>query len=72
MPKGKAQQAELKSINEDRFITRWAGFATTKRPYQMTKNRSLLLTQYAQRSGEKQEYDFKGFFPLAMETRLRI
>jgi hypothetical protein len=61
MPKGKAQQAELKSINDDCFITRWAGFATTKRPYQMTKNRTSLLTQYIQRSGQKPEYDFKGF-----------
>lgn len=61
MPKGQAQQAELKSINEDCFITRWAGFATAKRPYQMTKNRTSLLTQYIQRSGEKPEYDFKGF-----------
>ena len=61
MPKGKAQQAELQSIDNDHFITRWAGFATTKRPYRMTKNPSLSLTQYVQRSGEKPEYDFKGF-----------
>jgi hypothetical protein len=61
MPRGKAQQAELKSVDADSFITRWAGFATTKRPYQMTKKRASLLTQYIQRSGEKPEYDLKGF-----------
>jgi hypothetical protein len=48
-------------IEESLFTSRWAGFATTKRPYQM-KNNPCLLTQYVQRSGEKQgQYDFKGF-----------
>ena len=61
IPKGEAQQAELKSINDDCFITRWAGFATAKRPYQMTRDRTSLLTQYIQRSGEKSAYDFMGF-----------
>ena len=61
MPNGKAQQAELKGVHDDCFIPRWAGFATTKRPYQMTKNRASLLTQYIQRSGEKPEYSFNGF-----------
>jgi hypothetical protein len=61
IPKGEAQQAELKSINDDCFITRWAGFATAKRPYQMTRDRTSFLTQYIQRSGEKSAYDFMGF-----------
>jgi hypothetical protein len=61
MPKSRAHQAELQSMDDHRFITRWAGFATAKRPYQMTKNRTSLLTQYIQRSGEKPPYGFKGF-----------
>lgn len=61
MPNGQAQQAQFKRVNDDCFIPRWAGFATTKRPYQMSKNRASLLTQYIQRSGEKPEYGFKGF-----------
>lgn len=62
MPKGRAQQAELEAIDPSALITRWAGFATTKRPYQMKRGRSGSLFQYVQRSGERQEeYDFKGF-----------
>ena len=62
MPKGRAQQAELRDISENLFTTRWAGFATAKHPYQMKYRPSGPLIQYIQRSGEKpQEYDFKAF-----------
>lgn len=62
MPKAREQQAELRTIKENLFTTRWAGFATAKRPYQMKYRPSGPLVQYIQRSGEKpQEYDFKAF-----------
>ena len=62
MPKGQAQQAELRNLDENLFTTRWAGFATAKRPYQMKYRPSGPLVQYIQRSAEKpQEYDFKAF-----------
>jgi hypothetical protein len=62
MPKGRAQHAELRALDENLFTTRWAGFATAKRPYQMKRSQGGPLFQYIQRSGEKpQEYDFKGF-----------
>lgn len=61
MPKGRPQQADLQAIPPSSFITRWAGFATTKRPYQMKKRRGHFF-QYVQRSGERpQAYNFKGF-----------
>lgn len=62
MPKGPAQQAQLQAIEENSFTPRWAGFATTKRPYQMTKGLSGPVVQYVQRSGERsEEYHFKAF-----------
>jgi hypothetical protein len=62
MPKGKAQKVELQNLEENLFTTRWAGFATAKRPYQMKYRQSGSLVQYIQRSAEKpQEYDFKAF-----------
>ena len=62
MPKGRAQQAELQAIDSGRFTTRWAGFATAKRPYQRKDPHGGSFVQYVQRSGERfGEYDFKGF-----------
>jgi hypothetical protein len=62
MPRGKTQQAQFRSVQQDLFIPRWAGFATAKRPYQLKNNRAGQVTQYLQRSGEKtEEYDFKAF-----------
>jgi len=62
MPKTKEQQAALRDLPENLFTTRWAGFATAKRPYQMKSRPCGPLIQYIQRSVEKpQEYDFKAF-----------
>jgi hypothetical protein len=62
MPRGQLQQAQFRAVEESLFTTRWAGFATAKRPYQMKNGRCGLLTQYIQRSGERpEEYDFKAF-----------
>ncbi len=62
MPRSEAQKAPLLTMQEGLFVTRWAGFATAKRPYQLKKKRVGGLTQYLQRLGERpQEYDFKAF-----------
>jgi hypothetical protein len=62
MPKGRSYQADLRAIDQELFTTRWAGFATAKRPYQMKYRSSGPLVQYVQRGGEKpEEYDFKAF-----------
>jgi hypothetical protein len=62
MPNGRSQQAALRDLNDDLFTTRWAGFATAKRPYKMKYRDSGALVQYIQRSAEKpEEYDFKAF-----------
>lgn len=62
MPRGRPQQAQFRAIEESLFTSRWAGFATAKRPYQMKNDRGGRLTQYIQRSGEQpKEYDFKAF-----------
>ena len=44
---------ELGTIPSEDFTRRWAGFATTKRPYVMKRGKSDPLTQYVQRSGER-------------------
>lgn len=62
MPNSQSLQTELRSLNDDLFATRWAGFATAKRPYEMKYRNSGPLVQYIQRSAEKpEEYDFKAF-----------
>jgi len=62
MPRGQSQQAAISGIEEKLFTNRWAGFATTKRPYEMKYRNSGFLTQYIQRSAETPEdYEFKAF-----------
>lgn len=62
MPRGEAQQAQIRKADASLFTPRWAGFATAKRPYQLGNKRAGQLTQYLQRSGEKPEdCDFKAF-----------
>ncbi len=62
MPNGRAQQSQMRAVADSCFTPRWAGIATAKLPYQMHGSRTVLLTQYIQRSGERpEEYAFKGF-----------
>lgn len=52
---------QLQSIPADRFIPRWAGFATAKQEYQM-KRSSRSFHQYVQRNGERPEdWRYKAF-----------
>jgi hypothetical protein len=62
MPQGKRAIKELRLIPENDFIPRWAGFATTKRPYQIKKSLTGPQVQFIQRSGERPDaYAFKAF-----------
>jgi hypothetical protein len=53
---------ELAQIPPERFTPRWAGFATTRRPYQMKSATVPGCYQYVQRSGERpEEWRYKAF-----------
>jgi hypothetical protein len=51
----KSLQKQLNAIPDERFTRRWAGFATLKQPYQMSRGRADGLFQFVQRSGERPE-----------------
>jgi len=59
----RAIREQLASIPPEEFTSRWAGFATTKRPYSMRRGRSCSdYYQYVQRSGERPEdWRYKAF-----------
>lgn len=48
-------QKQLRAIPAERFTPRWAGFATLKQPYQMSKGQAEHLSQFVHRSGERSE-----------------
>jgi len=53
---------KMAEIPQDRFTRRWAGFATTRRPYRMKAGTVDGCWQYVQRSGERpDEWRYKGF-----------
>lgn len=45
----------MRSIPEENFTRRWAGFATTKLPYQLARSKAAPLYQLVQRTGERRE-----------------
>lgn len=52
---------QLRAIPPEQFTRRWAGFATAKRPYKMTRSAKPAF-QFAQRTGERpSEYRFGAF-----------
>jgi hypothetical protein len=62
MPSTKRLRQQLQSIPEDQFIRRWAGFATTKRTYEVKRGSAGPYYQYIQRSGERPDrYHYKAF-----------
>lgn len=57
-----AIRKQLASIPPEEFTPRWAGYATTKRPYSMKRSRSGDFHQYVQRNGERPEdWRYKAF-----------
>jgi len=48
-------QTQLRAIPAKKFTPRWAGFATLKQPYRMSKGQADDLFQFVHRSGERPE-----------------
>lgn len=62
MPSQPTMVKHLKSIPAEQFQPRWAGYATAKLPYQMTRSETGPFYQFVQRSGERPEdWRFKAF-----------
>jgi hypothetical protein len=53
---------KLRFMDPDKFTPRWAGFATTKLPYDMPRSPTGPFTLFVQRSGERrQDWNFHAF-----------
>lgn len=62
MPNTKAVRRQLEAIPAERFTRRWAGYATTRRPYLMQEGTDAGCYQYVQRTGERPEdWRYKAF-----------
>lgn len=62
MKEERSVQKQLRAIPPEQFTRRWAGFATTKQPYQMSRSEAGPYFQFAQRSGEtSSDYRFGAF-----------
>jgi hypothetical protein len=46
-------QKQLRAVPPEQFTRRWAGFATTKRPYKMAQSVADPIFQFVQRTGER-------------------
>jgi hypothetical protein len=62
VPDQPSLRAELSALPSESFTPRWAGYATTKRPYTPQKCATGPFYQYIQRMGERlEDYQFKAF-----------
>lgn len=62
MPQQRPMVKELQALPPDLFTSRWAGFATAKRSYQLRRSRFGPFHQLIQRTGETpQTWEFKAF-----------
>lgn len=62
IPNQPAHQRRFQSIPQDQFARRWAGFATTKVPYQMKRQIAGPYWQFIERSGESPaDWSYRGF-----------
>lgn len=62
MKKKKLLKKQLLNISADSFKQRWAGYATTKIPYEMHKSFGVPYYEFIQRNGEKSdEYEYISF-----------
>jgi len=62
MPGQAAITKRLKAIPAEEFTRRWAGYSTTKVPYEMSRSEAGPFHQFVQRSGERPEdWSFKAF-----------
>lgn len=62
MPSSKAIRRQMEAIPPESFTRRWAGYATTRRPYHLSKDTDEVCYQYLQRTGERPEdWRYKAF-----------
>ncbi|MBW2097141.1 MAG: transposase [Deltaproteobacteria bacterium] len=62
MPYNKAVLRAIRSLSPEAFTRHWAGYATAKQPYSLTRSHEGPYSQFIQRKGERQcDYDFKAF-----------
>jgi Transposase DDE domain len=62
MPSQPAHRKRWKSIPEEQFRPRWAGFATAKVPYQIRYGKAGQYFEFVERTGERrQDWHYKGF-----------
>jgi hypothetical protein len=63
LPNSKQFRRQFEAIPKQQFTPRWAGFATTKMPYEITKDASgNKYWQFVERAGERRDdWYFKGF-----------
>src|SRR4030043_2013713 len=62
MPYNPSVLRAIHGLPSEAFTRHWAGYATAKQPYSMTRSHDGPYYQFIQRKGErKQDYDFKAF-----------
>ena len=62
MPYNASVLKTIRDLPENAFTRHWAGYATTKSLYHMTRDKHGYYHQFIQRKGEqKNDYDFKAF-----------
>ncbi len=62
MPNHRSLQDQLRSIAPEQFTRRWAGYATTQLPYQLTRSQAGPYYQFIQRQGERpDDWTFNAF-----------
>jgi hypothetical protein len=62
MPNYRSLQDQLRSIAPEQFTRRWAGYATTRLPYELTHSQTGPYYQFIQRQGERpQDWTFNAF-----------
>jgi hypothetical protein len=62
MPNQRSLREDLASILPEDFTPQWAGYATCKRPYQMSQAQTGPFVQFVQRWGERcQDWKFNAF-----------
>jgi len=72
MSYSQAVRNSISRISEDAFKRHWAGYATVKQRYEMTKSTQKFFHQFIQRKGEREgDYDFKAFLCTADRDELQ-
>jgi hypothetical protein len=62
MPYNQAVLRAIRNVPPEAFTRHWAGYATAKQPYSLTRSEEGPYHQFIQRKGEQERYyNFKGF-----------